>query len=170
MNRNWKWKIPHTVLERRTFLCSTSYKNCKWKVKVWWVEAREIKRGHFLNHLFCLKEIFLTFVLFQCVVYWIHFQNVDTFTYQKILPQTCFCLFVKLTKAFSIILKTMKYRKKVVWLKPLINYEILVSHCSLRLIYMTYLSKHSKNVLVKVNRTFKLSHFLCPKDKIRVQL
>ena len=53
----WKWKISHKVLERWTLRLS-SYKNCKLKVKLRGVRARERKKGHFLYRLFCLKEIF----------------------------------------------------------------------------------------------------------------
>ena len=49
-----KWKIPHTILERRTLRFS-SYKNRKLKVKLWWVRAPERKKGHFLYYLFCPK-------------------------------------------------------------------------------------------------------------------
>ena len=39
-----KWKIPHTVLEKRNFRFSLC-KNCKLKVKLWWVVALERKKG-----------------------------------------------------------------------------------------------------------------------------
>ena len=69
--RNRKWKIPYTVLERRT-LCFSSYKNRKLKVKLWWVEARERKKRAFFA-LFILPEgIFLTFVFYlnvKCIEY-----------------------------------------------------------------------------------------------------
>ena len=72
----------------------------------------------------------------------------------------------------SMAIKTMKYKKTFSLTKAILtNYAILVSHCGLRFVSITFLSKHSKkNVLVKVNRTFKQSHFLCPKNKIRAQL
>ena len=35
----------------------SSYKDRKLKVKLWWVGARERKRGHFLYRLFRPKEI-----------------------------------------------------------------------------------------------------------------
>ena len=35
---------------------------------------------------------------------WIRFQNIHTFTYQKTLPHTFFCLFLKSSKAFSVFL------------------------------------------------------------------
>ena len=46
--RNRKWKISHTVLERRT-LCLSSYSNRKFKVKQCdGLELTKEKRGHFL--------------------------------------------------------------------------------------------------------------------------
>ena len=74
MKWNQKWKIPHTVLERQT-LCSSSYKNCKLKVKLWWVGANERKKMT-LFVLFILSErnFFNICVLFQCLLYWIHFR------------------------------------------------------------------------------------------------
>ena len=64
--RNRKWKI-HTVLERRT-LCFSSYRNCKLKVKVWWVGARERKKKASLVP-FILPEgnFFIICVLSQCI-------------------------------------------------------------------------------------------------------
>ena len=43
------------------------------------LELVKEKRGNFLHHWFCSKEIFLTLgVLSQCTVYWIDFQNINT--------------------------------------------------------------------------------------------
>ena len=42
---------------------------------------------------------------FQFIVYWLYFQNIQFFTYQKTLLQTLFCLFLKLLKVFSSSLK-----------------------------------------------------------------
>ena len=48
------------------------------------------------------KGIFFNIcVLSQCIVYWIHFQNVHTFTYQKTLLHTLFCLFLKWKKKLA---------------------------------------------------------------------
>ena len=44
------------------------------------------KRGHFLYRLFYPKESFFKIRVFsQCIVYWIHFQNIHAFTHQKTL-------------------------------------------------------------------------------------
>ena len=82
------------------------------KSKMWSVRACERKiRVFYLYHLFCQKQFFLTFVLSQCIVYWIHFRNIHTFTYQKPLLQTLFCWFLKSFTAFGVFLKTLVANK-----------------------------------------------------------
>ena len=61
----------------------------------------ERKKSVFFVLLILSEEIFLTFILSECMVYSIHFQNMHTFTYQKKLLHTIFCLFLKSSKAFS---------------------------------------------------------------------
>ena len=79
--RNRKWKIPHTVLERRTLRFS-SYKNPKLTVKLWRVGARERKkRAFFVPFVLTKANFFKIYVLSQIIEYWIHFQNIHTFTY-----------------------------------------------------------------------------------------
>ena len=69
---------PLIVLERWT-LCFSSYKNRKLKVKLWWVGARERKKkAFFVLFIFFEWICFKICVLSQCVVYWIHFQNIHT--------------------------------------------------------------------------------------------
>ena len=63
MKQNRKWKIPHTVLERRTLRFS-SYKNRKLKLNCYELELAKEKRGHFLYRLICPKVFFLTFVFY----------------------------------------------------------------------------------------------------------
>ena len=57
-----------------------------------------------MYRLFCPKEIFLIFVFYLNVVYWIHSQYINTFTYQKTLLYMVFCLFLKLSKAVIVSL------------------------------------------------------------------
>ena len=103
-----KWKIPHTVLERRTF-CFSSFKNCKLKVKLWWVRTRERKkRAFFVPFILSTWTFFEICVLSQCIVYWTHFQNINNFTYQKTLLHTLFCLLFK-SKVFSVFLTKAKF-------------------------------------------------------------
>ena len=77
--RNRKWKIPHTVLGRRT-LCFVSYKNGKLKKELWSVGARERKK----------KAFFVPFILSegQEKHYFTHF----------------FACFLKSSNAFSVSL------------------------------------------------------------------
>ena len=91
----------HTVLERRN-LCLSLKKNCKLKVKVRWVGVRERKKGIFCTVYFVQRQFFKICVLSQCTVYWIHFQNIHTFTFQKVLLHRF--LLLKKTKAFNVSL------------------------------------------------------------------
>ena len=67
--RNQKWKLPRTVLERRT-LCSSSYKNHKLKVKLWWAGFLERKkRAFFVPFILSKGNFFNICVLSQCSMY-----------------------------------------------------------------------------------------------------
>ena len=103
---NWKWKIPHTVLERCT-LCFSSYKNRKLKVKLWWVGGRKRKEGIFCTVYFVRRNFFKICVLSHCKVYWIHFQNIHIFTYQKTLLHTLLLLVSKIVESLQCILKLL---------------------------------------------------------------
>ena len=108
---NQKWKISHTVLERRT-LCFSSCKNRELKVKLWWVGARDRKKGaFFVMFIFSKGNFIVIFVLSQCIMYWVNFQNICTFTFQKTLLHTLFCLFLKSSKAFSVSINFTKNHK-----------------------------------------------------------
>ena len=50
------------------------------------------------------------YVLSQCILYWIHFQNIHTFMYQKTLLHKLSYLLLKLSKAFRVFLN-----KVLVW-------------------------------------------------------
>ena len=87
--------INSQVLERWT-LCFSSYKNRKLKVKLWWVGAcKREKRAFFVPPIYSEGNFLNICVLSQYIVYWIHFRNTHTFTYQKELLHTPFCLFLK---------------------------------------------------------------------------
>ena len=102
MKRNRKWKIPPTILERRT-LCFRSYKNHKLKSKtvVSWTSPKK-KEG-----IFCTVYFFKICALSQCIVYWIHFQNIHTFTYQKTLLYTFLLLVFKVLEIFQCVFKIL---------------------------------------------------------------
>ena len=106
---NWKWKIPNLVLRRRT-LCFSSYKNRKLKVKLWWAGAREWKKRAFFVMFILSEGNFCNIcVLSQCIVYWMHFQKIHTFTYKKILLHTLLLLAFKIINRLECILKFSVY-------------------------------------------------------------
>ena len=61
----------------------------------------------FCNVYFAQRTFFNICVLSQCIVYWIHFQTIHTFRYQKALLHTLFYLFLKSLKTFSVSLKRL---------------------------------------------------------------
>ena len=99
-----KWKITQYL--ERWILCFSSYKNHKLKVNLWWVGAWEKKKGGpFLPFILSQGNFFNIVVLSQCIVYWLYFQNVHTFTYQKTLFHTLLLLVFKIVKASRVSLK-----------------------------------------------------------------
>ena len=58
------------------------------------------KEGIFVPFILSKRKFFSICVLSQFIVYWIHFQNKYTFTYQKTILHKLFCLFLKSSKAF----------------------------------------------------------------------
>ena len=68
-----------------------------------------------MNYLFCAayfvqtKFFFKICVLSQCIVYWIYFQNIHTFTYQKTLLHYTFFPVFKIVESFQRILKKHCY-------------------------------------------------------------
>ena len=100
--RNRKCKIPHKVWERRT-LRFNSYKNHKLKIKPWWVAARKRKKMPFSVPSIISEENF--FKICKQIVYWIHFQNIHIFTYQKTSYHTLLLLVSKIVESLHCILK-----------------------------------------------------------------
>ena len=90
---------------RETNLVLQLIENCKLKVKLWWVGTRERN-----SVSLCPKKIL-------CMVYWMHFQNIHTFTYQKALIYSHSCLLLKSSKAFSVSLIFGSFWKllKIFW-------------------------------------------------------
>ena len=130
-----KMEIPHTVLDWRT-LCFSSHSNCKLKVKLWWDIACKRKReGIFCTIYFVWRKFFNISVLSQCIVYWIHFQNIHTFTYQKTLLHTLCCLFLKSFQftIWSIIVIALNAPPLKCLTSVLVNYLLETSCFSLDL-------------------------------------
>ena len=59
------------------------------------------KGVHFCDAYFVLRDFCNVCILSQCIEYSINFHNIYTFTYQKTLLHTLFCLFLKPSEAFS---------------------------------------------------------------------
>ena len=66
--------------------------------------AKEKRIAFFVPFIFSEGNFFNICVLLQCIVYWIHFQNIHTFTYQNTLLHKMLCLFLKSSKTFSVSL------------------------------------------------------------------
>ena len=65
--------------------------------------SRKKKRGHFCTGYFFRRKFFNIFVLSHCILYLIHFQNIDTFTYQKALLHALLLLVFKIVESFLIV-------------------------------------------------------------------
>ena len=136
MKWNWKYRIPHTVLKRQT-LCFSSYKNHKLKVKLWWVGAHERRtRAFFVLFILSKENLFNICVLSECIVYWIHFQNIYIFTYQKTLLHTLLLLVLKIVESLQCILKCKLTEK-------------LSRPCHIKIQYLHWQTDEQQNTLCK---------------------
>ena len=103
MKQNLKWKIPHTVFERR-ILCFSSYENRKSKVKLWWVGASERKKRAFFVafNLFTVSRL-LCFISMYSVL-----NTLSEYTYfyiSKNITSYTFLLVLKIVESLQCILK-----------------------------------------------------------------
>ena len=74
------------------------------KVKLWWLgTGKRIKKAFFVPSILPEGIFFNIFVLSQCIVYWIYFQNLRTFTYQKTLLHTLSLLVFKIVESLQCI-------------------------------------------------------------------
>ena len=102
-NVNFNKSKTDSKMERQT-LCFSSCKNSKLKVKLRWVGARERKiRAYFVPFALSEGNFSNICVLSQCIVYWIHIQNMHTFTYQKTLLHTLLMLAFKIVESFHSV-------------------------------------------------------------------
>ena len=63
------------------------------------------KKGIFVPIILPEGNFFKNYVLTKCVVYWIHLQNMHTFTYKKKSLHTLLLLVAKIIKNFQCMLK-----------------------------------------------------------------
>ena len=77
----------HSFRETNLEACALAvYKNYKLKVKLWWAGGWKIKiRAFFVAFILSEGNVCNICVLSQCIVYWIRFQNIHTFTYHNII-------------------------------------------------------------------------------------
>ena len=78
----------------------------KSKTVISW-SSQKNREGFFLTFILSEWNFFDIYFLSQCIAYWIHFQNIDTFIYQKALIHILFCLFLKSLEALSVSLKKL---------------------------------------------------------------
>ena len=87
-------------------MCSSSYKSCELKINLRWVGTRKGKSVHFfVTFILYERHFFNIWVLDQCIVFRINFQNIYTFTYQKTLLQILLLLVIKIVESLQYILK-----------------------------------------------------------------
>ena len=119
-------KNPTNSFRETNLVLKSSYKN--HKLKLWWVGARERKKSIFCTVYFVRRNFLNICVLSQCTVYWIHFQNIHTFTYQKTLLYTLLLLVFKIVKSLQFFLNMKSkwhirvgkfYLIKILWNKKL---------------------------------------------------
>ena len=140
-------------------MCFSSYKNCKLKVKLWWVGAREIKRGYFCTVYFLSgKPFFNVFNLnmssSQCFIWHCHHHHTieDQITYT-------FLLVFKIVECLQYVLKCCLLHIDLILPRHAI-FSIFVSMPTPRSIkYMIYLSLWFYN-LVKTATLFLLDIFV----------
>ena len=66
--------------------------------------AKEKREHFFVTVILSEGNFFNSPVLFQCIAYWINFQNIYTFIYQKTLLETLLLLLFEIVESFHCIL------------------------------------------------------------------
>ena len=74
--------------------------------------SRKKKEGFFVPFILSKGIFFNIGVLSQCIVYWIHFEIIHTFTYQKTLLHTLLLLIFKIVGNLQCILKAGFFPQK----------------------------------------------------------
>ena len=104
---------PRRSFRETNLVLQLIYKSqIKSKTVISWSSWKK-KEGFFWSVYFVWRNCFNICVLSQFIVYWIHFQSIHTFTYQKTLLLTLFCFFWKSSKAFSVSFKRPIFDVKV---------------------------------------------------------
>ena len=93
----------HSFREKDLVLQLIYKSQIKSKTVMSW-SSRRIKEHIFFTVYLSKGNFFKIFDLSQCIVHWIQFPNLHTFTYQKILLHIHFWLFLISLKVFSVSL------------------------------------------------------------------
>ena len=96
--------LTHTFRETNLVFHLIQESQIKSKTVMSWI-SRKKKESIFCIVYFVRREFFNISFLSQCLVYWIHFQSIHTFTYQKILLHTLLFLASKIVESLQRILK-----------------------------------------------------------------
>ena len=97
-------EIPTHSFREKNLVLQLIYKSqIKSKTVMSW-SSRRIKQGTFFTVYLSEGNYFKICDLSQCVVYWIQFPNLHTFTYKKTLLRIHFWLLLKSSKVFSVSL------------------------------------------------------------------
>ena len=103
--RESKMENPtHSFRETNLVLQVISESQIKSKTTMSW-NSQKKKESTFCTVYFVRRKFFSICVLSQYIVYWIHFQNIHTFTYEKNYFIHFCCFFFKSSKAFCVSLK-----------------------------------------------------------------
>ena len=97
---------PHSFRETNLVFQFIWELQIKSKAVMGW-RSKKKQRAFFVTSILPKGHFFNICVLSQCIVYWIHFQNIHTFTYQKALLHTLFYLFLKSLKTVSVPLNRL---------------------------------------------------------------
>ena len=105
-------------------LCFSSYKNCKLKVKLRWVGARERKKEGIFCTVYFLRRIIFFISMYSVL------NTLSEYTYfykQKTLLHTLFCLFLKLSKAFSVSLNAKETSRSICRANQLAYFDMMAT-------------------------------------------
>ena len=95
----------HSLKETNFVLQLIQESQIKSKTLISWSSWQTKKRAFFVPFILFEENFFKICVLLQRVVYWIYFQNIQTFTYQKTLLCILLLFAFKKVESFQCILK-----------------------------------------------------------------
>ena len=105
--------------------------------------SRKKKEGIFVPFILSEGNFFNICALSQCIVYWTHFQNIHTFTYQKTLLHTLLLLVFKIVESLQL-LQTYELAPKTLWLLiPILLHTVLLPYwCKILSPYLVPVLNH----------------------------